>query len=246
MEIRLLDSKWLRTEEFYYDFLAGKIAEREEYFTEEYISIEQAPDFPVYLNIKNEENRKKRYLEAIDVISKYYINTDRDIHMNDMFWFTLLCVHKRDYLLTNYPEIRESISKFNNIVIKKFDWENYIYKCILASQYVVDNIFDEQEQKKYFELIIDNLDMFNYIIKYEIFRNDKFLLNVLRMIDKHNLSSILKMQIKGREDLGEDERVGRRVLLELNKMYPVIVIHAMEFEDFESVFMEEMRKYVEK
>lgn len=59
------------------------------------------------------------------------------------------------------------------------------------------------------------------LIKYEIFRNDKFMLNVLDIIDELNLSEVLKTKIKGRDDLGKDERVGRRVIFEFNKSYPI-------------------------
>ena len=59
--------------------------------------------------------------------------------LNEGFWYSLLCVYKRDYLLEKYPQVEEGIRRFNNIVLKKFDWENYIYKCVLAAQYVNDN-----------------------------------------------------------------------------------------------------------
>jgi hypothetical protein len=73
--------------------------------------------------------------------------------------------------------------------------------------------------------------MYNYIIKYEIFRNDRFLLNVLVIIDELNLSKGMKSKITGRENLGQDERVGRRVLFEFNKSYPVVMSPMMEKEE---------------
>ena len=88
--------------------------------------------------------------------------------MNERFWYTLLCVHKRDYVLKMYPQVGENIKDFHNIVVKKFDWENYIYKCILAAQYVKDNTDNEDDRKKYYNLIVENLDVFNYMIKYEV------------------------------------------------------------------------------
>ena len=53
--------------------------------------------------------------------------------------------------------------------------------------------------------------MFNYMIKYEVFRNDKFIINVVDIINDNNLSAILKAKIKDRTDLGKDERYGRRM-----------------------------------
>lgn len=243
MKIRLLDRDVLRKEELYEAFKQNTLKERDDFFTDEIIELDEAPIFPIYLHVKNDCEKRKKYKEAFFTIAKYYINTDRDIHFNDLFWYSLLCVYNRDYLIKEYPEVEESIEKFNNIVLKKFDWENYIYKCVLATQYITDNIKEKEQQEKFFDLIIDNLDVYNYIIKYEVFRNDLFLIHVLQIIDNNNLSSILKMKIRGRDDLGKDERYGRRVLLELNKMYPSLVYQVMEYDELEKLFLEQLKKY---
>lgn len=119
----------------------------------------------------------------------------------------------------------------------------YSFKCILLAQYINDNIKDEEEKLRYYNLIIENLDLYNYIIKYEIFRNDKFLLNILDIIDDLNLSKTLKAKIKGRDDLGKDERVVRRVIFELNKSYPVIMSPMMEKEELKEVFLSFLNYY---
>lgn len=111
-----------------------------------------------------------------------------------------------------HPQVEESIKEFHNIVLKKFNWENYIYKCILAAQYVKDNIDNQDDRKKQYSLIVENLDVYNYIIKYEVFRNDKFIINMLDIINDNNLSSILKAKIKDKLDLNKDERYGRRLI----------------------------------
>jgi hypothetical protein len=79
--------------------------------------------------------------------------------------------------------------------------------------------------------------MYNYIIKYEIFRNDRFLLNILDIIDELNLSKVMKSKITGRENLGQDERVGRRVLFEFNKSYPVVMSPMMDKEELKEFFL---------
>ena len=164
MEIRLLKKDYIKKEEFYKDFLDDKILEKEEYFSDKIIHIKEAPDFPIYMGKGGEEERGRLFKEAFRVMSECYLNTDRDIHMNEMFWYSLLCVHKREFLLREYPQISESVKDFHNIVLKKFDWENYIYKCILGSQYVKDNADTEEEIEKYYDLIVENLDVFNYMI----------------------------------------------------------------------------------
>lgn len=243
MEIRLLKKGYMNNEQFYKDFLDNQIMNKEEYFSEDLVYIDEAPDFPIYLNIKDEEKRNKLFYKAFDVISKAYINTDREIHFNEIFWHSLLTIYKRDFLLAQYPEIADNIKTFNNIVLKRFDWENYIYKCVLGTQYVSDNIEDENQRQRYYKLIVDNLDLYNYIIKYEIFRNDKFLLNVLDIIDEYDLAKILKAKIKDRPDLGKDERYGRRVIFEFNKSYPVVMSPMLTKEELEPLFFEYLSYY---
>lgn len=242
MEVRLLKKEFLKTEAFYRDFLAGILLEKEEYFTGESVYLSNTPDFPIYLNEANETRKKELFLEAFHVLSDYYLETDRDIHFDEIFWYSLLCVYKKDYLISQYPGIKEDIKYFHNIVLKKFDWENYIYKCILGAQYIKDNISEDQREK-YYELIVDNLDVYNYIIKYEIFRNDKFLINILNIIHDRQLGKVLKLKIKDRDDLGKDERVGRRVIFELNKSYPIIMSPMMEKGELEELFLEYLGMY---
>ena len=244
MEIRLLKKGYKNNQQFYQDFLDDQIKNKDEYFSGEVVNIDVAPDFPIYMGIGYEKERTELFLQAFDIISKSYLNTDRDIHFNEVFWHSLLCVYKRDFLLEEYPEIADDQASFNKIVIKKFDWENYIYKCILGAQYINDNVSDDEERRRYYNLIIENLDLYNYIVKYEIFRNDKFLLNILDIIQDLNLSKTLKAKIKGRDDLGKDERVGRRVIFELNKSYPVIMSPMIEKEELKEVFLKYLSYYV--
>ena len=243
MEIKLLKKDFLKKEEFYKDFLDDKIVEKDEYFSDEVVHISNAPDFPIYMGKGSEEEKAKLFIEAFEAMSNFYLNTDRDIHMNERFWYTLLCVHKRDFILKMYPQVGESIKDFHNIVLKKFDWENYIYKCILAAQYVKDNTDNEDDRKKYYNLIVENLDVYNYMIKYEVFRNDKFIINVLDIINDRGLAKVLKAKIKDRPDLGKDERYGRRVLFEFNKAYPIVMSPMLEKEELEELFIEYLGYY---
>jgi hypothetical protein len=237
MEVRLLKKGYKNDEQFYKDFINDQIKNKEEYFSEEIVYINEAPDFPIYMAQRNEAERNELFLQAFDVLSQSYLNTDRDIHFEEIFWHSLLTVTKRDFLLEQYPQIAEGINHFNNIVLKDFNWESYIYKCVLGAQYINDLITDHDNRLRYYQLLIDNLDMYNYIIKYEIFRNDRFLLNILDIIDELNLSKVMKSKITGRENLGQDERVGRRVLFEFNKSYPVVMSPMMEKEELKEFFL---------
>ncbi|WP_297130395.1 hypothetical protein [Terrisporobacter sp.] len=243
MEIRLLKKDCIKKEEFYKDFLDDKIIERDEYFSDEVVHVKEAPDFPIYMGKGSEEEKAVLFKKAFEVMDNCYLDTDRDIHMNEMFWYSLLCVHKRDFLLKEYPQIGESIKDFQNIVVKKFDWENYIYKCVLGAQYVKDNTDCDEDRDRYYDLIVENLDVYNYMIKYEVFRNDKFIINVLDIIDDRGLAKVLKAKIKDRPDLGKDERYGRRVLFEFNKAYPIVMSPMLEKDELEVLFMEYLGYY---
>jgi hypothetical protein len=149
----------------------------------------------------------------------------------------------RDLIVSNFPSVCQNRNTFRNIVLKAFDWENYIYKSLLAVEYISDQV-DINEQKKYSEQIINNLDFFNYLIKYSVFRNDKFIVAILRIVKKFNMTNILKAQIKDRPDLGKDERYGRRVIFEFNKDYPVVLAPMMTEENLEEQFFKYLRKYL--
>ncbi len=68
-------------------------------------------------------------------------------------------------------------------------------------------------------------------IKYPLFRNGDFVLKFLEVIDELQISDIMKAKIPNRPDLGKDERYGRRVILELNKSYPVILVPMLTKEE---------------
>ncbi len=223
MKIKLLNKGYKKNQAFYIDFLEGNLfGEGKEYISDEEVILNQVPDFPIYMGSGSREQRKSDFIKCVQAIEKNFISLNREYILDELFWHSYLCLYKRDYLLKMYPEIKDSYSKFTNVVIKNFDWENYIYKSVLVAQYVNDYAKKDQSEK-YYQLIAENLDVFNYIIKYEIFRNGQFLINILDIIKETGKSKILKAKIKNRPDLGKDPRYGRRVIYEFNKSYPVIL-----------------------
>lgn len=243
MEVKLLNKGYKKHETLYQDFLNDRIKDKEDYFSGNTIKIDETPDFPFYMGRGSEEKKKQDFLEAFRIVSENYLDIDQEVALNGTFWHSLLVTEKRDYILEKYPEVTESESKFRNVVLKKFDWENYIYKVIVGAQYIYDNVRDEVDRNRYFELIVENLDLYNYIIKYEIFRNDAFLINILDIVDELNLSKLMKAQIKGREDLGDDERYGRRVIFEFNKSYPVVMSPMLDKEELKKYFIKYLSYY---
>ncbi|MGS5041409.1 hypothetical protein ACVDHH_09570 [Staphylococcus saprophyticus] len=239
MEINLLNEGYKNNEDIYNDFLNGTINYDKDYFSKEYKIIDTVPDFPIYLA----NAHVNEFIEAVNILKLHMIYTDRDIHLNGKFWHSYLLVEKRDYIIEKYPQVKNSIKNFNNIVLKKFDWENYVYKCILAAEYIRIGLYNNIEEEKYAELLYENLDLFNYIIKYPIFRNSEFVMKFFSVIKDENLSSKMKEKIKHRNDLGKDERYGRRVLFELNKNYPIIMSPFLEKEELKNEIYKALRLY---
>ena len=230
MKIKLLKEGYKKNELLFQAFIDGSILEDDTFFSEETIEIPSAPDFPIYIGRGNEVEKKAAFFKAFEIIRTSYAKLDREISFDERFWHSLLVTEMRPYILENYPEAITSMSKFRNIVLKAFDWENYIYKCLVAVEYIEESPDLVLGKEKYYELVIDNLDVYNYIIKYAIFRNDAFLIKILTVIHELDLSSIMKAKIKGRDDLGKDERYGRRVIFEMNKSYPIMMAPLMDIE----------------
>lgn len=243
MEIRLLAKGYKNNEQFYVDFLEDKVIGNDDYFSEEYVTISDIPNFPFYMGKESGEGRNKAFLESFQIIAKYYIQTDRELHLDERFWHSLLVTKKRDYILEKYPAVKEGFSEFKKIVIKNFDWENYIYKCVLAAEYIEDIGENETRKSHLYQLVLDNLDVYNYIIKYPIFRNAEFVVKILIIIDELNISKIMKANIKNRPDLGKDPRYGRQVIYELNKNYPIVMAPMMEKEDLKREVLKALSYY---
>lgn len=244
MEIRLLNEEF-DSEKLYHDFVSDSISFNAEYVSEETVFISETPDFPIYLAAPH--NHFEDFKEAITLLKQFYIGIDREIHLNKRFWYSLFVLYKRDYIVEKYPEVLNSKKKFDNIVLKKFDWENYVYKCVLAAEYIEDgNFTDSDDEEKFIRIIYDNLDMYNYIIKYNIFRNGQFIINFLTVIHEEGLSAQMKKQIKDRPELGSDERYGRRVIFELNKNYPIITAPTLGKKELKKEIKEALALYLNK
>lgn len=231
MKIRLLAEAYAQNEQLYHDFMNDSLDEKEDYYSDKSVTIEKAPDFPVYMGRGSPQEKREAFKEAIYTIMDSYIHTPREIHMSGRFWHSLLMT-KRDYLLDLYAEYIDSPNEFRNVILKPFDWENYIYKCVLAAEYISDKKLESEEEKEYYiDLIIDNLDMYNYIIKYPLFRNGPFILKYFQAVDELGFTQVMKDRVKDRPDLGRDERYGRLVFQTLNNNYPVVMAPFLEIED---------------
>lgn len=213
------------------------------------IDIPNLPPFPIYMAKSDDSIRTQKFYKAFDTISEYYLNLDRAILLDKRFWDSLFITTFREYILTEYPQLKinknykKSYDAFKKIVVRDFDWENYVYKTLILVEYLHD-YRDKSEHHRYLELVLNNFDLFNYIIKYSLTQNGEFLLNILDIIDEEDLSQKLKKRIPNRPDLGKDERYGRRVIYEFNKNYPVMMFPTMSKEEIKFYFIEFLELYL--
>lgn len=248
MIIKILKKDYLKSEAVYIDFKEGNEVSDDNFLVNEAYEIDDYGDFPIYLSENDEGKREKLYLEGFTIINKIINELKRSEQLNGDFWYSYLLTKKRNFILQKYPEVLESEKNFRNIVLKKFDWENYIYKLILGTQYVSEHIKDDETKKEYYRLIANNLDLYNYIIKYEIFRNDVFLLKVLKILKNNKISEICKKKIpffKKSNNKEGDMRYGRRVIFELNKVYPMVLSPMMPDDEFQKMFVDILNSYLE-
>lgn len=234
MKIKLLKEGYKKDENIHDDFINDRISENG-HVSEEYVIIDECPDFLPHLGHLPAKSERKReeFIKSAKIIGNEFLKYNRDDVFNERFWHSYFCIYKRELLMKEYGDKILSEKVFKKAIFKNFDWENYIYKYIIAAQYIGDNV-SEREHDKYYNLILDNLDVFNYIIKYNIFRNDSFLIKMLDIIDEVKLSSIMKSKIKNRPDLGSDERYGRRVVYEFNKSYPIVPAPVLSKNDIKA------------
>lgn len=243
MEINLLKPGYKKNPEFYRAFVGNQLSAESAFFSNETVYFPKTTSFPIYMGTKNTGDKKADFIAAIQVITSDYLQTSREVHFEELVWHSYFVTVQRDYILERYPTISENQADFENIVTKDFDWESYVYKCVLVAEYVADYTEDEFERLNLYNLVYDNLDLFNYLIKYPLFRTGEFVLKFLEVIDELEIAAIMKAKIKDRPDLGRDERYGRRVIFELNQSYPVVLVPMLEKDELKVMVEEKLKLY---
>ena len=245
MQIKLLTEEACVAEKLYAPFIDNRLNPRHapNLFSEKEVYLGEVDPFPFYLGRGSETERSNMFRKAIDIFERDYSQLEREYKMDKRFWYSLYLTHFRNYSLNKYPQISEDIKDFKNVLLKKFDWENYIYKIVLITEYVSLTYDDFEEKEFYYDLILRNLDIFNYLIKYSIFRNRVFIMNVFKIIAENDLTESLKSDIEFYKKEGRDERFGRRVVFELNRRYPVLLSPMMSYKKLENVFLDILNKY---
>ena len=66
-------------------------------FSDKSLYIESCPDFPFYIANGTEEEKNLDFYNAIITLKESYIQSDRSMHLNEVFWHSVLITQKREY-----------------------------------------------------------------------------------------------------------------------------------------------------
>jgi hypothetical protein len=235
MKIKVLNKDYIYSDKYIEDFKNNNVGKLQSEYSDLTVDIDDIEPFNFYLNIQNEIQRTLEFKESLHKIIKYFGLSQKTL-MNHEFWISLFSINFYEYSIHKFPQLLHKNADFKNILLKTFDWENYIYKLIITAQFIVDTK-KKEEYDSYFELVGDNLDVVNYLLKYSIFKNSNFFMNVLDTIKNTNTSKDLKKKTKVKTKKDKDERIGRKVIFEFNRDYPVIASPIISFEEFQKRFL---------
>lgn len=246
MKIKLLKNGYKTNKQFYYDFLEDKIKENNDYFGEDYIYLDQAPDFPIYIKTQKKKERESEFLEAFYTLSKSYMRElPKETWFRESFWHSLFCTKKVNFIIENYPQIMDSHNSFKNIVVKAFNRENYVYKYVLGVQAVetkTQDIEDEKEkikeQDRYYRLIANNGFTYTTMLTYPILRNKNFIINMLDIIDEENLAMTERIYHNGRE-----KEIATAMLYEFRQNYPIKLYPLMDKDTLKTCVVDFIEEY---
>lgn len=241
MKIYLLENDYKNNLELYDDFISDGISENKSYFSKEYIEVENPVEFPIYFNVSS-EIKKIDFYTAVDTIYDNFLDLGPKVFFSEKFWHSYF-IFKRNYLMKIYGDkINKSYKDFKNIVLKKFDWENYVYKSMMVALFLKEEKIERSEFYKYVYFINDNLDFFNYIIKTTVFRNEKLINKLLIAVKNLDLSSVINKQIIN--SVKEDDRVGRNIIQRLNFYYPMQIPHLFSQEELETEILNILKDFI--
>lgn len=220
--------------------------DKDNFFDGEQYLIKDFQFFDPYIgSLSNDESSQK--------ISYLFSNVSRLIETNDipmsyledpMFWKSVFITEYRDELLSIYPKLNKEETVFNNVIGKRWGWENYIFKAIIVHKFTPTALNYFKTREEFYRVVSENLDVFNYLIKGPIFRNGDFITKILKIITDKDLSKLSKKKIINRPDLGLDERFGRRAIYEMNKKYPILLVHKFDINQLSDLYIKSINKYL--
>lgn len=244
MQIRKVDKRYFNSKELRDHFVNGTIMDFQDCLLNDYYDTN---DFdiayfnPYAGNSKSPDNDEiwENLLSSVEEIME---GIPASLYEDGSFWFSLFLTRFQIELMSDYPQLNKTSEPLKNILLKDFNWENYIYKAIViiklkhAAQLRFGNT-------QIVDSILDDLDLFNYLIKSPLFRNLDFILNIFELNRLNTFPVRLKSQIKSEKYKHKDKRFGRRIVYELNKVYPVLFVQKFEMDELGIKLNEIIRKY---
>jgi len=232
MQIRKIDKRYFESKELRDHFVNGTLLNNHEFLLDEYYDTGnfEVHYFNPYAGNTKSPNNDQIWENLISSVSEIMENVPASLYEDESFWFSLFLTRFQIELLDDYPQLRQSSEPLKNILLKKFNWENYIYKAVLIVK-LKDAAIRRFGSAEVVDLILDDLDLFNYLIKSPLFRNLDFILNIFELTRRNTFPVRLKSQIKSEKYKQKDKRFGRRIVYELNKVYPVLFVQKFELDE---------------
>lgn len=232
MQIRKVDKRYFDSKELRDHFVNGTLHEHHEFFLDEYYD---TGDFDVRYFNPYAGNVKSPHVDEIwdhliSAVSEIMEGIPASLYEDGSFWFSLFLTRFQIELLEDYPQLKRTSEPLKNILLKQFNWENYIYKVIVIVKLkaVAMRRFGNTDV---IIAVLDDLDLFNYLIKSPLFRNLDFIVSVFELNRQNAFPVRLKSQIKSEKYKQKDKRFGRRIVYELNKVYPVLFVQKFELQE---------------
>lgn len=171
-EIYLLKDPILDEQDFYESFLKGTLEEKG-YFSDQRVQVPDVEEFIFYIN-SSQSGSKDLFRNLVQIMMDYFVDLKQEIFLDQNFWRSYISTKLRNSTIRNHPQIRENFDNFRIIVLRALDWENYLYKAAIYGSILRDRLADANERDQYIDLIHENMDLFNYILKKRVFRNDVY------------------------------------------------------------------------
>jgi hypothetical protein len=232
MQIRKVDKRYFDSKELRDHFVNGTLHEHHEFFLDEFYDI---GDFDIRYFNPYAGNVKSPHIDIIwdhliAAVSEIMEGIPASLYEDGNFWFSLFLTRFQIELLDDYPQLKKTSEPLKNILLKRFNWENYIYKAVVIVK-LKDVAMRRFGNTDVINVILDDLDLFNYLIKSPLFRNLDFIVSVFELNRQNAFPVRLKSQIKSEKYKQKDKRFGRRIVYELNKVYPVLFVQKFELDE---------------
>jgi hypothetical protein len=244
MRIKKIDKRFFDSKELRDIYVSGSLMDHYELLLDDHYDTGdyEIKYFNPYAGNVKSPSIDQIWMNLISAVEECMENVPARLYEDGSFWFSLFLTRFQLELLEDYPQLKSSSKPLKNILLKQFNWENYIYKAVVIVK-LKRAALKRFGNDEIVNLILDDLDLFNYLIKSPLFRNLDFILNIFELTRRSSFPVKLKSQIKSEKYKQKDKRFGRRIVYELNKVYPVLFVQKFEIDELGNKMNEIIRQY---